>query len=195
MDRRLEDHFRELRRTDLVGFVLSLLYRPHTDERALRRGANGGSFGRLVIGRLPEGWHAFDDVSGGGHGTNIDHVVVGPAGTFTLNAKHLTGKVWVGARSIRHNGHPTDFLPKAAHEASRASRHLTAAVGRSIDVRGVLAILADDWTIKEKPGDVHVGSPRGVKDWLLRLPHTLSPREVIEIAAAASKPSTWTTRT
>ncbi len=71
---------------------------------------------------------------------------------------------------------------------------LTAAVGRPIDVQGVLAILADDWTVRETPNDVHVGSPRGVKDWLLRLPATLSPHEVIEIAAAASKPSTWTTR-
>jgi hypothetical protein len=194
MDRRLEDHSRELGRADLFGFVLSLLFRPHTAEGALRRGANGERSGGLVIGRLPEGWHAFNDSPSGGHGLNIDHVVVGPAGTFTLNAKNLTGKVWVGARSVRHNGHPTDFLPKAAHEASRASRLLTAAVGRPVDVRGVLAILADDWTVKEKPSDVHVGSPRGVKDWLLRLPTTLSPHEVIEIAAAASKPSTWTTR-
>jgi hypothetical protein len=183
---------RELRQTDRFGFARSLLFRQHTDERAWRRGANGERFVGLVIGRLPDGWHAFHDVPVGERGANIDHVVVGPAGTFTLNAKNLTGKVWVGPRSVRHNGHPTDYLPKAAHEASRASRLLTAAVGRPVDVRGVLAILADDWTIKEKPTEVHVGSPRGVKDWLLRLPVALSPHEVIEIAAAASKPSTWT---
>ena len=194
MDRRLEDHSRELGRADLFGFVLSLLFRPHTEEGVLRRGANGEPFGGLVIGRLPEGWHAFNDSPSGGHGVNIDHVVVGPAGTFTLNAKNLAGKVWVGARSVRHNGHPTDFLSKAAHEASRASRLLTAAVGRPVDVRGIVAILADGWTIDEKPTDVHVASPRGVKDWLLRLPTTLSSHEVIEIASAASTPSTWAAR-
>ena len=194
MERRLEDHSRELRRADLLGFVSSLLFRPHADQAAFRRGAHGDRFVGLVIGRLPEGWHAFNNVAGGEHGVNIDHVLVGPAGTFTLNARSLTGKVWVGARSVRHNGHPTDFLSNAAHEAGRVSRHLTAAVGRTIDVRGVLAILADDWTIKDTPSDVHVGSPRSVKDWLLRLPLTLSPHEVHEIATAASSPSTWAMR-
>ena len=183
---------RQLRRADPLGVVRSLLFRQHTDERTWREGANGERFVGFVIGRLPGGWHVFHDVPVGARGANIDHVVVGPAGTFTLNAKNLTGKVWVGSRSVRHNGHPTDFLPKAAHEASRASRLLTAAVGRPVDVRGVLVILADDWTIKEEPADVHVGSPRGVKDWLLRLPAALSAHEVIEIVAAAGKPSTWT---
>jgi hypothetical protein len=183
---------RELRRAAPFGVMRSLLFRQHTEERAWRMGANGERYVGFVIGRLPQGWHVFHDILVGERGANIDHVVVGPAGTFTLNAKNLTGKVWVGARSVRHNGHPTDFLPKAAHEASRASRLLTAAAGRPVEVRGILAILADEWTIKEKPSDVHVGSPRGVKDWLLRLPAELSPHEVIEIAAAASKPSTWT---
>jgi hypothetical protein len=180
----------DVRHADLLGFVQSLLFRPHMAQR----GGGGEGFAGLVIGRLPDGWHALNSISGGDHGRNVDHVVVGPAGTFTLNAKSLTGKVWVGARSVRHNGHPTDFLTMAAHEASRVSRHLTAALGRPIDVHGVLAILADEWTIKERPSGVHVGSPRGVKDWLLRLPLTLSPHEVDEIAAAAASPSTWTTR-
>ena len=103
-------------------------------------------------------------------GANIDHVVVGPAGTFALGAKDLTGKVWIGARSVRHNGHPTNFLSKTACDANHVSEYLSSAVGRPIEVRGVLAILADEWTIDEEPADVHVGSPRGVKDWMLRLP-------------------------
>ena len=101
----------------------------------------------------------------------------------------------MGARSVRHNGHPTDFLPKAAHEANRASRLLTAAVGRPIDVRGVLAILADDWTVKETAERRACREParrEGLAPAAAQA--TLSPHEVIEIAAAASKPSTWTTR-
>ena len=212
MERRLEDYFveiketlvgrkpgsraavkaREPRRGDPLSFVRSLLLREHADEPASQTGTNGEWLVGYVIRRLPEGWHAFQDIPIGEQGANIDHVVVGPAGTFTLSTKDLTGRLWVGPRSVRINGHPTNFLSKAAREASRASRLLTAAVGRQIDVRGVLAILADDWTIKEKPTHVHVASPRGVKDWLLRLPITLNPHEVTEIAAAAREPSTWT---
>jgi hypothetical protein len=36
-----------------------------------------------------------------------------------------------------------------------------------------------------------VDATRGVKDWMLRQPVTLGPHEVIELARAASKPSTW----
>ena len=144
---------------------------------------------------LPEGWHVFRDVPVGERGANIDHVVVGPAGTFTLRAKDLTGKVWVGARSVRHNGHPTNFLSRAACDASHASEFLSSVVGRPIEVRGVLAILADEWTIDEEPADVHVGSPRGVKDWMLRLPtRAVETPRFHEITAAAGTSSTWSAR-
>jgi hypothetical protein len=175
-----------------LGVVRSLLFGRPTNGRAWRSDATRNRFAGFVIGRLPQGWQVFDGVRAGGLGANIDHIVVGPAGAFTIGTKSLTGKVWVDARSVRHNGHPTDFLPKATREATRASRSLTAAVGRPIEVRGVVAILADDWTIKENPTHVHVGSPRGVRDWLLRLPVTLSPGEVTEIAAAARERATWT---
>ena len=178
-------------RTRPLGFVRSLLLREHTDERAWRKGANGERIVGFVLGRLPQGWHVFHDIPVGERGANIDHVVVGPGGAFTLNAKNLSGKVWVGATSIRHNGYPTDYLRKSTDEAGRAARLLSAAVGWPVVVRGALAILADEWTIKERPAAVWVAGPRGVKDWLLRLPAVLTPHDVIEIAAAASKPSTW----
>ena len=186
------EHF-TLRRPGALGIVLPLLIRHLMHEHASRQRMNGERSAGLVIGRLPEGWHVLRDVPAGERGANIDHVVVGPAGTFALDAKDLTGKVWVGARSVRHNGHPTSFLSKAACDANHLSEFLSSVVGRLIEVRGVLAILADEWTIDEEPADVHVGSPRGVKDWMLRLPVALSPLQIHEITAAARTSSTWNT--
>ncbi len=183
-----------LRRPGALGIVLPLLIRHLMHEHASRQRMSGERSAGLVIGRLPEGWHAFRDVPVGERGANIDHVVVGPAGTFTLHAIDLTGKVWVGARSIRHNGHPTNFLSKAACDARHASEFLSSVVGRPVEVRSVLAILADEWTIDEEPADVHVGSPRGVKDWMLRLPLSLSRHQIHEITAAAGTSSAWNTR-
>jgi len=120
--------------------------------------------------------------------------VVGPGGVFTVNTKNLTGKLWVGAKGIRHNGHPTDFLRKATGEARRAAWLLAAALGRPVDVRAVLAILADEWTILEEPADVLVRGPRGAKNLMLTQPSTLTAREVIELTAIASRPQTWTAR-
>jgi hypothetical protein len=181
------------RRPRALGIVLPLLVRHLLHEHSSRRRANGERSAGLVIGRLPDAWHVSRNVPMGERGANIDHVVVGPAGTFALSARDLTGKVWVGARSVRHNGHPTDFLSKAVRDANHLSEFLSSVVGRPIEVRGVLAILADEWTIEEEPVDVHIGSPRGVKDWMLRLPVALARHEVIEIAAAASASSRWST--
>lgn len=171
----------------LVGRILGA----KTDERAWRKGARGERFNGWLLDRLPKGWHVFHDIPVGGRGANIDHLVVGPGGVFTVNTKNISGKVWLAPRTLLVNGHKTDYLPKAAREAALASRLLTAVLGRAVPVNGVLAILADDWTIKEKPTDVHVGSPRGVKRWILEQPSVLAPREVDEVAAAIAKPTTW----
>jgi hypothetical protein len=187
------DKARELRRAAPLRAVAARLLRHHTDEGAWRKGATGERVTAWWLGRLPNGWHLFHDIPVGERGANIDHLIVGPGGVFTVNAKNLTGKVWVAPRAIRHNGHPTSFLPKAAAEAGRARRLLTAAVGHGIHVRPVLAIMADSWTIKELPSDVFVGSPRAVKDWLLRQPAVLTPAQVTIICGAAAKPATWRT--
>jgi hypothetical protein len=182
---------RDLRAADPVRNRLARLLGAHTDESAWRRGATGERATAWWLGRLPADWHLFNDIPVGDRGANIDHVLVGPAGVFTVNAKNLTGKVWVASRSILHNGHKTSFLPKAVAEAKRASRLLSIALDRPIEVYPILAILADDWRIKERPTDVLVAAPRGVKDWLRRQPTVLVPGDVTAISAAVSRPATW----
>jgi hypothetical protein len=146
------------------------------------------------LGRLPEGWFVFHDVPVGHRGANIDHVVIGPAGVFTVNTRYLFGEIVVYQRSITHEGVKTDYLSKATAEAGRAARLLTTAIGRTVQVRGILAILADEWTIVEEPPDVIVRGPRGAKNLMLKQPPVLRPSDVIVLAAAASKPDTWTMR-
>jgi hypothetical protein len=179
--------------TEPFRTVLARFFGIQTEERTWPRGADGERLTGWWLGRLPAGWHVFHDLPVGDAGENIDHLVIGPAGVFTISTKDLTGKVWVGAKSILHNRRRTDFLPKASAEARRASQLLSSAVGRPVEVRGALAILADDWTIKQRPADVYVGATRSVKDWMLRQPVILRAEEVIVLVAAASKPGTWIT--
>jgi len=167
------------------------IFGQHTDERAWRRGADGERFVGWLLSRLPDGWHVFNDVPVGERGANIDHVVIGPGGVFTINTKNISGKVLAGSRALLRNGRRTDYLPKAAHEARRAGRLLTEALGRPVRVHGTLAIIADEVKIEQQPSDVFVGTPRGVKAWMLDRPPVLTPRDVIEIAGVAHKPATW----
>lgn len=171
-------------RTRLANFVGVLM-----DVHA--RGTHGERATDGWLGGLPEEWHVLHDVPVGDAGARIDHLVIGASGVFTVSTKDLTGKVWIGAKSILHNRRRTDFLQEAFAAALRASRLLSGAVGRPVEVRGVLAILADDWTIKERPAGVCVAAPRGAKDWILKQPAILRPREVIELHAAAAKRATW----
>jgi hypothetical protein len=183
---------RELRAAQPIRTLLARALRLHTDERAWRKGTNGERVTSWWLGRLPEGWLVFHDIPIGLRGANIDHLVIGPAGVFTINTKNLSGAIVVNPRTLTHNGHRTNLLPKALAEALRAGTLLSAAIGKDVPVRGVLAILADEWTIKQRPSDVFVGGPRGVKHWMLGQPPVLRPSDVIVLAAAASKPGTWT---
>ena len=162
-----------------------------TETRAWRKDARGEPFTSWLFRRLPQGWHVFNDVPIGQLGGNIDHVVVGPGGAFTVNTKNRSGKVWLAPHTLLVNGIKTDYLPKAAREAARASDLVSAALGRTVPIRAVLAIVADDWAIKGQPPDVFVGSPRSVMRWFLERATTLTPHEVNEVAAVCAESSTW----
>jgi len=127
-----------------------------------------------------------------GEGATIDHMIVGPAGVFAVNARDVTGQVWVGANGIRVNGHATDDVWKLVHGARRTARLLSDELAHQVAVHPVLTILADGWTIQEVPSDVFIGPPRIVKDRLLRgLPFALGALEVSAIAAAVARLSAW----
>lgn len=182
---------RELRRGSPLSTLSARLRGKHSDERAWRKGAHGEMFVGWLLGRLPDGWYRFNDIPVGERGANIDHLVIGPGGIFTVNTKNLTGRVWVAPRTLLVNGHRTDYLPKAAREARRATALLASALGKPVDVHAALAIIA----VKQQPSDVFVGPPRGVKRWLLGHREELSARDVLAICGVSSKPSTWRTGT
>ena len=83
----------ELRRVQPIRSRVDRLLHYRTAERAWRRGAFGGRVTGFWLDRLPEGWFVFHDVPVGARGANIDHLVVGPSGVFTVNTKDLTGAI------------------------------------------------------------------------------------------------------
>lgn len=153
--------------------------------------ASGRQVAGVWLGRLPEGWFVFHDVPAGERGATIEHVVIGPGGVFTITTKNLTGSIRVNPRSIVHDGHRTSFLPRASADARQAASLLSSAVDRDVQVRGLLAILADEWIVRQLPPDVYVGGPRSVKHWMLKQPPILRSSDVIVLAAAATRPETW----
>jgi hypothetical protein len=85
-----------------------------TDERAWRIGADGEEAVAAQIAKLGPEWRVLHAVRVGERGSDIDHVVIGPAGVFTVNAKHHpNASVWVGRRHV-HGQRPVPYIRTAA---------------------------------------------------------------------------------
>ena len=167
----------------------------HTDERAWRVGAAGERKVAARLERLGEGWHVLHGVPVGDRGADIDHVVVGPGGVFTVNAKHHPdARIWVGGNTFMVNGQRQPYVRNARHEAQRASRLLSASVGSDVEVSGVIAVVGahKGFTVKARPEDVHVVTRKEIAAWLGRLPQRLSQQRVEIVVRAARRSDTWT---
>ncbi|VXB41566.1 Nuclease-related domain-containing protein [Arthrobacter sp. 9AX] len=156
-----------------------------------------GALGEIAVGRIleqlgPE-WLVLHAIPVGKGSTDIDHVLVGPAGVFTVNTKNHSGQpVWVAGRTLMVAGKKTRHLYNAAFEASRASKLLGAAVGTAVDVTPVVVVVdPKSLTIRSQPEQVVVVRDRQLLQWLGRRRRELGPSEMGRIAAAAVLASTW----
>lgn len=144
-------------------------------------------------GRLDSRWRTLRAVPVGDGGADIDQLVIGPAGVFTLNTKpHPGAKIWVGGEAVMINGRQVPYVRDSRHEAARAARLLTEACRFGVEVTGVIVpVGADDIVIRELPPDVQIVNRRRVANFLTRLPKTLDPATVDLVYAAARRSSTW----
>jgi hypothetical protein len=174
---------------NLVARVLGV----KTDERAWRVGATGEEKVGKELTKLPDGWHVLHAVQVSDAGTDIDHVVIGPAGVFTLNTKrHPDGKVTVYERALYVNGTKVDYVQKSRGEARRAARLLTDACGFPVPVRSAIVFVdLADISEKGRPSDVLITTRRRLVSVLQGLPASMRADEVRAIHHQARNSRTW----
>jgi len=164
----------------------------HTDERAWRRGGEGERAVAKVLARLGPAWHILHSIQVSESGTDVDHLVIGPGGVFSINTKnHLGKKVWVAGGTFMVNGQRQTYVAASRSEAKKASRLLTTAYGSPVSVIGVIAILADSLVVKEQPRDAYVIGRRRLADWLRAQPRRLDESESQAIFDIARRSTTW----
>lgn len=162
------------------------------EARMWRQGAIGEEKAGRLLDELPEGqWWTFHDLPIGSNGANIDHLVIGVGGVFTVNTKASTGSIWVAPRVFLVNGTKTAYLPKATSEARRVSDRLSSRLSQGVSVWPVLAVDAPNVTVKEPPEDVTVISLADLTSWLVSCPPRLTPQQAYDIVLAAHDRSTW----
>jgi hypothetical protein len=133
----------------------------------------------------------------GKRGSDIDHVIIGPGGVYTLNTKnHPGGRVWVASRAIRVNGHPVPYLRNSRHEGERAEQLLSRAAGFPVPVRPVIVFLTGTMipnvTIKQRPEDVLILDRMDIPGAFKRAKQRLSPEQIATIFDTARRCTTWT---
>jgi hypothetical protein len=166
------------------------------DERAWRIGADGEE---KVAARLEKllrkdpRWRILHAVPVGERGSDIDHVVIGPGGVFTINAKHHPGaKIWVAGETFMVNGQRQPYIRNSRHEAKRAVRLLSASCGFPVEVASlVVPVRAADVTVKQAPDDVMVVTRARVARWLRKRPEVLRADVIEAIFASARSSKTW----
>jgi len=177
-----------------VMTFLARFLRFHTDERAWRIGADGEEMVASRLAKLPEGWRVLHALPVGERDADIDHLVIGPGGVFTVNTKHHPhANVWVAGNTFMVNGQRLPYIRNARHEARRAARLLSKASKQPVEVSGVIAVVGAQrgFTIKEQPENVQVLGRKRLAQWLRYQPAILSDAQVEGIHAVARRSDTW----
>jgi hypothetical protein len=167
-----------------------------TEERAWRIGADGEEAVGAQIAKLGPEWRVLHAVRVGERGSDIDHVLIGPPGVFTVNAKHHpNASVWVGGDTFMVNGRRVPYIRNSRHEARRAARLLTEHVGFPVEAVGIVAVVGapKGFTVKKQPDDgaVVIVPRKRLSQHLRKLPPRLQPREIEAIYEVARRSTTW----
>jgi hypothetical protein len=163
------------------------------DERAWRKGEEGEVLVAKQLRKLGPSWRVLHSIPIGDNGADIDHLVIGPGGVFSLNAKHHDGKsIWVAGETFMVDGHRQPYVRNSRFEAERVSKFLTRVAGFAVPARGVIVpVRAGSLTVKEPPSDVSVVSRRRIARYLRSQPKILDELRVETLFSCARRRSTW----
>jgi hypothetical protein len=125
---------------------------------------------------LPLGWHTLGSEHIAVEGTGFEHIVIGPAGVFTI--------------TIKDN---TDGLRNAQFEAERATRLLDQAGLVDIRVQAVIVVVGPELSM-HNDSNVIVATAANMCRTLLSLPTTLTPLQVQSVYKIANRSDTWIER-
>lgn len=159
-----------------------------------------GAVGEIRVARLmtrlgPD-WTVLHSVPVGAGSSDIDHVLLGPAGVVTVNTKnHGAQRVWVSGKDFLVAGRPTHYVRDSEHEATRAAKLLTTATRQPVTASSMIVVVdPKQLVVRTKPASVTVvtssGMLRALRAQAKRGP-ALPAADLDALRAAAIKPETW----
>lgn len=156
------------------------------------KGALGERRVAAELDRLGPDFTVLHAVPVGKGSTDIDHLVIGPTGVFSINTKNHSGqRVFVGGGSFIVGGKKTRHIGAAQSEGRTATRLLSAAAGGSFPVQPLLVVAADRIAFGKKRPPVVVLRPDQVRGWILGLRRAYSDEAVRYLSMVAEERGTW----
>jgi len=149
-----------------------------------------------ALARLPSDWIVFHSLPVGDSGTDVDHLVIGPAGVFALRAeRHARQSVQVVGRSVHVGARTIPHVREAEYEALGLTSLLARRMPMTAAVHGVVVLVdARRVTVQAQPDRVTVVAAVDLCALLLSLPPLLEPLDREEIAALVEDPELWHAR-
>ena len=123
----------------------------------------------------------------------IDHLVIGPAGVFSIATENFPGEdIWVGGETLLVGNRHDDGIPKAKRLAELASGILSEASGHDVVVEPIIVVVDPQrLVLREQPSGLVVVSSKQLLRWLTKLERTLAGEEVARISDVADRSTTW----
>jgi len=176
-----------------VASKVALLFGLRTPDRSWAVGAAGErEVGRRLERLTRSGWHILHSVPIGNRGSDIDHLLIGPAGVFCVNTKnHSNATVWVSEKVIMVNGQKQPYLRNSRTEGERVSKILTRATGWEIKAQPVIIVMARRYTERSRPADVWIVGRKHTPRAFERLQPIYSSEAVETIYRVARNGAIW----
>jgi hypothetical protein len=163
------------------------------ETRALYQAAVGEIRVGEALEAMGEGWEVIHALPVDSENSDIDHLAIGPSGVYIIATRnHSRQVVWASQRTLMVGGIRFPDIRNMEYEMGRVERLLSTAIGRAVEVSGILAVVdPKSLTVRQKHRDVEVLAADQLESFLTMRRRVLSPEDVRELAAAASKPETW----
>lgn len=160
--------------------------------------ADGAEGERLVareLARLGPEWGTLHSVPVGTRGSDIDHLVIGPAGVITVNAKHhWNSRIWVRDKGFLVNGQKQPYVRNSAFEAQRVSKILSAACGFPVPATGLISVVTPvgNMNIREQPqSGVRVEHYKSAPNWIAQQEYIWGEDQIERVYWKARLSGTW----
>lgn len=169
-----------------LAYAAYRIWRALPKIRMLKQGRDGERFiGQYLEELRASGYRVFHDLIGAGF--NVDHVLIGPAGVFTIETKTFSKRIGTGVevtfdgKTIAVDGWEPDRDPvvQAKAQAGWLRDILSRSTNRQFEVWPV--VLFPGWYVKQGPGstkEMWVLNEKAFKKFLANERAVLAPEEI-----------------